>query len=387
MARLALAALLLALVVPALPKPAMAQFAPSAPKASAKEVPCNSDGTVPVQGIRKGSSGPGQQPDLLIDRDCKAQGANTYYFGTVRIINKGTLRFVEPPTASKVNFWANNIIIENGGTLMAGTATAPYGSRGSVLTIYLYGSDQSLSVDPTVKPGQGALCHGLLNRQAKDDKDKTGPCGIPWAVWSDNGKSPNALNGTPEVGGVTDYFYQYGPMYGDNLCDGGAAKWTADVDKITKQPILCGTKASVDVQVGYFGYKVLGVSYGATLQLFGYKGTPLTKARRYAISAALRASSACPDYPAPRPPMAPHREAAAAPAPRTDIASCSSAAGRVEAPAEGRAAAPAEAWAAVRAGMRKTTAAWPQGRRSTPAPRRIPIRPAPDAPGCAWRRI
>ena len=31
-------------------------------------------------------------------------------------------------------------------------------------------------------------------------------------------------------------------------------------------------------QPGYFGYKVLGVSYGATVQLFGYKGTPLPKA-------------------------------------------------------------------------------------------------------------
>ena len=37
-------------------------------------------------------------------------------------------------------------------------------------------------------------------------------------------------------------------------------------------------------QAGYFGYKVLGVSYGGTLQLFGYKGTPLPKAppRRHA---------------------------------------------------------------------------------------------------------
>ena len=40
-------------------------------------------------------------------------------------------------------------------------------------------------------------------------------------------------------------------------------------------------------QAGYFGYKVLAVSYGGTLQLFGYKGTPLPKApprRRHADS-------------------------------------------------------------------------------------------------------
>jgi hypothetical protein len=107
-ARWALVVLLLGLVALASPRPAVAQLGPK-PQETANEVPCNTDGTVPVQGLRRGSSGLGQQPDLLIDRDCKAQGANTYYFGTVRIINKGTLRFVEPATAGQVNFWASNI--------------------------------------------------------------------------------------------------------------------------------------------------------------------------------------------------------------------------------------------------------------------------------------
>jgi hypothetical protein len=255
--RWSLVAFLLALVALASPKAGMAQ---PAPKGTANEVPCNTDGTVPVQGIREGSSGPGQQPDLLIDRDCKAQGANTYYFGTVRIINNGTLRFVEPATAGKVNFWASNIIVENGGTLMAGTDKTPYGSRGSVLTIYLYGANQSLGQDPALKPGQGVLCHGKLNAQAAADKDKTGPCGIPWDVWSDNGKTSGITDKhKSDVGGVSDYFYQYGPMYGDFLCDDGVTKWTANLDNVTKQPILCGTtgptEKKVDRQVGYFGYK------------------------------------------------------------------------------------------------------------------------------------
>src|SRR5262245_59124873 len=45
-------------------------------------------------------------------------------------------------------------------------------------------------------------------------------------------------------GGVTDYFYAYDPLPYD---DGGVVK-------------------------GYFGYKVLALSYGGTLQLFGKKG-------------------------------------------------------------------------------------------------------------------
>jgi hypothetical protein len=52
----------------------------------------------------------------------------------------------------------------------------------------------------------------------------------------------------PLGNGVTDYFYPYTPLPFDN-----------GIDAITKAP-------------GYFGYKVLAVSFGGTLQLFGKKG-------------------------------------------------------------------------------------------------------------------
>jgi hypothetical protein len=241
-------------------------------------------GALSPAGLRVGSRGSGSQTNLVISNDCFIDTPGDYVYGNVNITAGGTLEFREPAAAGKINFWASNIIVENGGTLKAGTPKAPFGSRGSVLTIYLYGANQSIDssgkpVDPTTKPGLGALCNGKLDSQGAN---KSGPCGIPWGVWSDNGKSPTALNGTPGVGGVKDYFYQYGPLFGDNLCDDEKTQWTPNVDQITQQPILCGTTGpankKVDRQVGYFGYKVLAVSYGGTLQLFGYKGTPLAKA-------------------------------------------------------------------------------------------------------------
>src|SRR5262249_36605906 len=96
-----------------------------------------------------------------------------------------------------------------------------------------------------------------------------GPCGIPWTLWNDNGANLKCID-DPTVAvsackGVKDYFYRYGPLYGDNKCSNGT-QWDGGNN-------LCDDKSGVGV--GYFGYKVLGVSYGGTLQLFGYKGTPL----------------------------------------------------------------------------------------------------------------
>ena len=85
------------------------------------------------------------QPNLKIDKPCWIDIAGTYVYGNINIIGpNGSLEFRDPAAkGSQVNFWAKNIIVENGGTLKAGTATAPYGSRGGVLTIYLYGADQT----------------------------------------------------------------------------------------------------------------------------------------------------------------------------------------------------------------------------------------------------
>ena len=116
------------------------------------------DGEIPLQkqkfGGPKGDTN--SQPNLKIDKPCWIDIAGTYVYGNINIIGpNGSLEFRDPAAkGSQVNFWAKNIIVENGGTLKAGTATAPYGSRGGVLTIYLYGADQTKGLDPNSEAGQ-----------------------------------------------------------------------------------------------------------------------------------------------------------------------------------------------------------------------------------------
>jgi hypothetical protein len=77
----------------------------------------------------------------------------------------------------------------------------------------------------------------------------------------DNKGNPTVVPTLP--GGVSDYFYQYGPLHGDGKCTDGS------VFKVVNGKGACNTSTG---QVGYFGNKVLAVSYGGVLALSGYKG-------------------------------------------------------------------------------------------------------------------
>jgi hypothetical protein len=103
-----------------------------------------------------------------------------------------------------------------------------------VLTIHLYGADQG-------PKGTGVICQSHANDDP-NNPSRVGQCGIPNSVWDTNGNGKVSLPGQKDP----DYFYQYSPLPFDNGEVGG--------------------------QVGFFGYKVLAVSYGGTLKLFGDKG-------------------------------------------------------------------------------------------------------------------
>ena len=168
--------------------------------------------------------------DLLVTKDCVV-GPGTYKWGNINILADGTLNFAD----AKIDFWAKSILVENGGRLIAGTPPGPgqpgpIGTQGGVVTIHLYGDDKT-GDDPS-KRGQGIVC-------VTDAR-----CGIPQDIWDSNGpgKPPTKMTLRPST--VNDYFYPYEPLIYDDAGD---------------------TK-------GFFGYKVLAVSYGGTLQLYGKKG-------------------------------------------------------------------------------------------------------------------
>jgi hypothetical protein len=199
--------------------------------------------------------------DLKVVGICDINGKPTqddtsllYVFHNVNIVNGGKLIFHDD---FDVDFYAESILVENGGTLTAvstnvgflprarkAASALPFQKR---LTFHLWGAPEE----------SGITC-------LSDPQPLGAPCGIPDPVWSANTIMADDLmmnpppapphpknNGCKSVSGYSqflpgdDCFYQY------EIQD--------------KQDKANGTKA-------YFGHKVLAVSFGGTLQLFGARG-------------------------------------------------------------------------------------------------------------------
>ncbi|WP_437972150.1 G8 domain-containing protein [Sorangium sp. So ce260] len=170
---------------------------------------------VPTVTCAGGSLPPGAGEDLEVKGPC-AVAAGMYRYRHVNIWGGGALTFAD----AKIDFWASSILVEDGGSLIAGTPEAPIGTSGGLVTFHLYGSDKD----------QPIAC-------------KSSPtCGVKADVWS-----PKDPANAPKValpGGVTDYFYGYHMNHG----------------------------APGAVDEGMFGRKVLALSYNGTIRLFGKKG-------------------------------------------------------------------------------------------------------------------
>ena len=175
-------------------------------------------------------------PDLVIDTGTCTVKAGAYHYHNVNIYGGGTLLFADGGAGTTTDFWAESILVENKGSLVAGSPEIPFAGT---LIIHLWGMDLG-------EKGSGIECKYPTD-------DKTADCGIPTDIWMSNmmGDPSKACTKVSDLGdahrrlpgGVDDCFYQYMPID----YDGGDPK-------------------------GYFGYKVLAVSYGGTLQLFGKKG-------------------------------------------------------------------------------------------------------------------
>ncbi|MGH7914307.1 MAG: G8 domain-containing protein, partial [Candidatus Binataceae bacterium] len=198
-----------------------------------------------VEICTSGSIKPGDgTKNLAVIGPCTVSGG-TYQYKNVNIYkdvnsggdaNGGSLTFTDDSGA--IDFWANSILIENNGSLIVGEQTNPFKSK---LTFHLYGVEQN-------KNNSGLKGVGIACQTPKTEGFPF--CGIPKALWDSN-SNPNKdsctkASDTAEKtlpGGVDDCFYQYHPM---NFDDGDPN--------------------------AFFGYKVLGVSFGGTLRMFGAKG-------------------------------------------------------------------------------------------------------------------
>jgi hypothetical protein len=194
-------------------------------------------GKVTTRTYTTGALPPGDGGDLIISTGTVTVHQGKYKYRNVNIYGGGTLLFADEPGGT--DFWAQSILIEAKGSLIAGTAAAPMGTMKGVVTIHLWGAAQAT----TGAGGQGITCMASAT------------CGVPSELWSSNPISminPTSCTLAKDVqgynqnlpGNVNDCFYGYEPIQ----YDGG------------------GTTP------GFFGYKVLAVSYDGTLQLFGKKG-------------------------------------------------------------------------------------------------------------------
>ena len=202
---------------------------------------------------------PQTAPDLVVDGLCSVPLRQTYYFRNVNIkgpvqeskgvFSRSILIFYEGDVAnSETSLWANAIIIENGGELIAygrdksnNTPWQPFGFNGGQLTIHLYGKNEAQLNPATgqfVRQNQGALC------RTNDPTGVLGPCGVPKEIWDSNGAKPMPLPGQ-----ISDYFYKYEPLNADGECTDGSM--------FDKAKGACTSRTG---QVGYFGNKVLAVS-------------------------------------------------------------------------------------------------------------------------------
>ncbi len=190
-------------------------------------------------------TGDNHDADMIVNGACTADGkgiapgkaAALYAFHNVNVISGGSLTFLDAP----IDFHAESILVENNASLIAGSPGAPIGSNpGSRLIIYLYGAP----ADPGILCQTDPFC-GIPHTTAKD-------------LWDSNTsmsmQMPMPANGTCVKASAIDPSYQ---LPGDDCF--------YQYEALDAQDKAAQAKA-------YFGHKVLAVSYGGTLNLFGRKG-------------------------------------------------------------------------------------------------------------------
>ena len=192
--------------------------------------------------------------DLEVTGPCEVK-PGTYTYRNVNIFRLpneaqgGSLKFDDPPKGSPTEFFAESILIENNSSLIAGGPTAPIGAKDGVVTIHLWGAAN----DP------GITC------KSNDQ------CGIDDSIWTSNPPPsmmppvipPQACNLSAEA--VSQPVMDVVRVHGEEVLP--------DVDPI--KDCFYPYEDLDDADMGrraYFGHKVLALSYGGTLQLFGTKG-------------------------------------------------------------------------------------------------------------------
>ena len=194
-----------------------------------------------------------------VTTDPNQQGPLVYAFHNVNILNNGQLIFKDD---YDIDFYAESILVENGGKLIAISTQSgllpnvsmlsgalPFQKR---LTFHLWGGEDDYGIE------------------CKSDPNPTnGPCGIPKELWDANET-------------MADHLMKDPPPPPDlpktQKCNSkkGYKQFLPGDDCFYRYEIQ-DAKDRADKRQAYFGHKVLAVSFGGTLQLFGARGVSYLK--------------------------------------------------------------------------------------------------------------
>ena len=189
--------------------------------------------------------------DLQVDGVCDVTGTPEsprtsllFVFRNVNIVGGGKLNFKD---GQDIDFYAESILVENKGILQAGSPTTA-GAFKSRLTFHLWGKP----TDDGIECQSGGAT----------------PCGIPAELWDGAFANPGmathmnmAMKTPPDL--PKNAACKSSPETYSDLLPGGDCFYQYEVQDV--QDRTNGKKA-------YFGHKVLAVSFGGTLNLYGAKG-------------------------------------------------------------------------------------------------------------------
>lgn len=194
-----------------------------------------------------------------IDGCWYVEGANgsPHKYTFLNVVRGGSLFFIEKPNET-TEFRVSALLVEMGGVVQAGTKDCAYGSNGGQLNIGLWGDDPTEQGSKKAD-GKGISC--LTNPSAT----------APLRCFPANGP-----DGKPRDYATAHYCTASGS---DDPCGSTSPPNTPPYDAEPNNALL-EPYADLNFDPNPWGFKTIGVAYGGSLLLYGYKGAkPLQDAQ------------------------------------------------------------------------------------------------------------
>ncbi|MEO8605076.1 MAG: G8 domain-containing protein [bacterium] len=208
---------------------------------------------------------PGTPDDLTVN-SCMIVSSGQYVYHYVHVVDQGVLYFMDD--GGRIDFRAASVLVQQGGKVKAGSWCCPFGSYGGKLDIGLWGIDPTdQGTMPPSTPGidcvdeTGFLPEHCFSRQL-----------ISTAHYCTVSGSDDPCSSTTPPADVGD-----NALFEGNIGHGSHATATPTTSGTPATPSGPTATPTGDPGLPFdegaaFGYKVLAVTYGGSLELFGAKG-------------------------------------------------------------------------------------------------------------------